>query len=351
MLGRLLVPVWNASERRLRAPWRLLLFAAALALVGAGGAFALRNAPPALVASVSRVVPPDALASPAVRLAVGYVVGAVVLTALTVLAAVAVDRRPVSDYGLALDRDWWLDCGFGLALGAALMTLVFAVEYAAGWVTVAGRFRTSGPLAFAEAFLTAVVLTVAVGFAEELLVRGYVLTNVAEGFRAFGDRAAVAVAVLASSALFGVLHATNPNATAASTVALGLGGVLLALGYVLTGDLAIPIGLHVTWNLFQGPVYGFPVSGGDLGVSVLVVTQRGPPVATGGAFGPEAGLVGIGAIVLGAVAIAAYVRRRYGSLSLAPLAVPRLRWWRWARPTERADGARGTVEGPGDGPD
>ncbi|MFB6305344.1 MAG: lysostaphin resistance A-like protein [Haloferacaceae archaeon] len=341
MAGPLLRPLWNASERRLRAPWRFLLFGAALALVFAAVGVVARRVPPSLVAAVVRPLPPAVVASTLVRRAAATVGAAVVLTLLVVLAALVVDRRSVSDYGLGVDRDWWLDCGFGLALGAALMTLVFAAEYAAGWVAVTGTFVASGPLSFGPAFLAAVVLFLAVGFAEELLLRGYVLTNVAEAFRVFGDRTAVGVAVVGSSALFGALHAANPGATAVSTAVVGLGGVLLALGYILTGDLAIPVGLHVTWNLFQGPVYGFPVSGVDPRVSVLVLDRTGPTLATGGAFGPEAGLVGVGAMVVGGVAVVAYVRRRYGELAVAPVAVPRLRWWRWARPVP--------TEGDGEG--
>ncbi|MFC6726909.1 CPBP family intramembrane glutamic endopeptidase, partial [Halobium palmae] len=181
------------------------------------------------------------------------------------------------------------------ALGAGLMTVVFLVELAAGWVRVTGTFE-GGATGFLVGFVGILVVFLFVGVYEELVARGYLLTNVAEGLAGYvGVNGATAVAVLVSSALFGLAHFGNPNATLLSTFNVGLAGVMLALGYVLTDELAIPVGLHITWNFFQGVVYGFPVSGTGGFAKVLVVEQGGPTLLTGGSFGPEAGLLGVGA--------------------------------------------------------
>ena len=318
MIRTLLRPFWNAEERRLRAPWRLVLGAAVYLAASLVVGLALSRG--GLLASVPA----------AFRRTVSISANGVVVLGAVAVAAVLLDRRRYADYGLDVDRDWWLDLGFGLALGAALMTAIFAVELALGWVTVSGVL-VAGPLGFGPEFALVLVTVLWVGLYEELMTRGFVLTNLAEGFRLswpveVGRPVAVGVATLLSSALFGALHAANPNATLLSSVAIGVAGVMLALGYVLTGDLAIPVGLHVTWNLFQGAVYGFPVSGLGIDVSVVAVEQGGPRIATGGAFGPEAGLIGLAAMAVGSAATVGYVRWRYGRVELAPVDLPALRW-------------------------
>jgi hypothetical protein len=97
---------------------------------------------------------------------------------------------------------------------------------------------------------------------------------------------------------------------------------MLGFGYVLSGELAIPIGLHITWNLFQGAVYGFPVSGfGPFGATFLATEQGGPKLWTGGSFGPEGGLLGPAAMLLGILLISLWIRLRQGKISLhSPIA-------------------------------
>ena len=75
-----------------------------------------------------------------------------------------------------------------------------------------------------------------------------------------------------------------------STLYLMLTGLFFGLGYVLTGRLGLSIGLHFTWNFFQGNVYGFPVSGNIVGsASVLTIEQRGPALWTGARLAQKLG--------------------------------------------------------------
>jgi membrane protease YdiL (CAAX protease family) len=306
--------LWNETERRPRAPLRVVLLVVVTALLAVGTSLGASG----IVGGVR--APLEAAFGEAAATAVGAVLGVALAggtVSLSVLIAGRyVDRRRLRDFGFRLNRAWWLDCGFGLALGAGLMTLLFLGYLAAGWVEITGTFRPRDGVVVRLLALVGVFLVV--GVYEELLARGYLLTNAAEGLVGWvGRRGAVVAATALSSLVFGLAHANNPNATTTSTVAIVLAGVMLAAGYVLTGELAVPIGLHITWNLFQGGVYGFPVSGLGVGASVIVVETTGPRLLTGGEFGPEAGLLGVGAMALGTAAIALWARWRTGTLAIA----------------------------------
>jgi membrane protease YdiL (CAAX protease family) len=247
-------------------------------------------------------------------------VAGLVVAILTVwLSGRFLDRRPFSEFGFRLGAGWWLDLFFGLVLGALLMTVVFIVELGLGWVKVTGAFEVPGGAPFVISILFPAATFVCVGLSEEMVSRGYQLKNAAEGlnYPALGPSGAILLAWISSSALFGVLHADNPNATPISTLNIVLAGLMLGFGYVLSGELAIPIGLHITWNFFQGAVYGFPVSGfGAFGPTLLTTEQGGPDLWTGGSFGPEGGLLVPGIMLLGMSLVALWTHLRTGKVSL-----------------------------------
>jgi uncharacterized protein len=299
------------EEARLRAGWRLLF---QFLLNTGGGSFLgiviAATTSMGLAAGASGGPPPFALA-------LTYVGVALVAVASVWISGRFLDRRPFSGFGLRLDRAWWQDLAFGLLLGASLMTGIFLTQLAAGWVTVTGSFAAFDGAAFFPTILSPMVLFVCVGFYEELVSRGYQLTNLAEGLNGLGPRTAVLLAWIISSSVFALLHLFNPNTSALSTFNIFLAGMMLGAGYVLTGSLAIPIGLHITWNFFQGNVFGFPVSGLDpVGATLLSTEQNGPTLLTGGPFGPEGGLLAPAAMAIGVGLISLHVRRRAGKASI-----------------------------------
>jgi uncharacterized protein len=228
------------------------------------------------------------------------------------------DRRKFADYGFHFSKTWWADLGFGLFLGALLMALIFGAELAAGWITITGFYTGLAEGTFWPGIISALVSFFCVGIYEEMFSRGYQTHNLAEGFRGrlLSPKMALLVAYLLTSSIFGFMHFFNPNASLTSSLLLIVAGLFLGLGYVLTGDLAISIGIHMTWNFFQGNVFGFPVSGTEAGSSFIGVQQAGPDLWTGGLFGPESGLIGLAAILVGSLLILGWVRLTRKSIRL-----------------------------------
>lgn len=314
---------WNQAERRLRALWRLII-QLIFVLLGMGCLGALLGIVGAVQGLVGGETPTAASVTAAMNQPVFLILSSVItLLAMFIsvlLAGRFVDRRPFADFGFHLNLAWWRDLGFGLALGALLMVGIFLIEWALGWIDVTDTLHVNrAGFSFTGAILLQAVTFLSVGIYEELFSRGYQLQNLAEGLQGhLGTVGAIVTAWLLSSSVFGLLHAGNPNASVISTVNLVIAGLFLGLGYVLTGELAIPIGLHITWNFFQGNVFGFPVSGGASAVSFIAIEQGGPRLWTGGAFGPEAGLLGLAAIAAGSLLTVLWVRWQRGEAILHP---------------------------------
>jgi len=300
---------WNREEARLRAGWRLVLQFVILFLL----MIILAILDSLLFDSLpqSPMGKNDSILLP-IELLVAFLLS-------VWFAGRFLDRRRFADFGFRLSPSWWLDLGFGLALGALMMTAIFLIELVAGWATITETFKSEiNSIAFPIGILWALVTFVCVGVYEELFCRGYQLKNLAEGLnlKSFSPKGAIILAALDTSAFFGLLHAFNPNATIISTLNLMLAGLLYATAYLLTGELAVPIGFHIMWNFFEGSVFGFPVSGFAPGTTFIAIQQNGPRLWIGGAFGPEAGLLGTGARLVSILLIIGWVRLRCGKVSL-----------------------------------
>jgi hypothetical protein len=66
--------------------------------------------------------------------------------------------------------------------------------------------------------------------------------------------------------------------------------------------------------------YGLPVSGDREAASLFGVTEQGPTVMTGGDFGPEAGLLGCVAVLLGSLRF--WCTRGFGTAGSTPCSTP-----------------------------
>jgi uncharacterized protein len=295
---------WNDEEHRVRALWRLVLHGAAMYVIAwlIGVLVILLGLSPGAGLSADRM---------SLQL--------LIVLLATWLCARELDRRRLDAFGLHVRPRWWVDFGAGLVIGVVLMTGIFLFELEIGWVTIIDRNVGPPDRGFLLALCEPLAAFVAVGFYEELMSRGYHLRNLAEGLHSerVSPRVALLLATLGSASVFGLMHAGNANATAISSFNIGVAGCMLALGLLWTGELALPIGLHISWNFCQGNVFGFPVSGNPMPTRVFAIEQGGDPMLTGGGFGPEAGVIGLVAMVFGAGLIAAWIRVSRGELRLA----------------------------------
>ncbi len=304
---------WNHNDTRLRALWRVILHFVLL-FVGLQITSAILR-PLFSGAESNSDSGPDPVANMVALLLTGltYVV-------VTIAAAKFLDRRRFSDYGLVWNTQWRRDLLFGLLLGGLLMGGIFAIELAMGWITIEGMFVTLIPFPFFVAFLIFLVQMTLVGTYEELVFRGYQMKNIAEGLNLgpLSTKTSLFLAWIVTSILFGLIHAANPGATVGTTLKITLAGFFLALPFLLTGELALSIGVHIAWNFFQGNVFGFPVSGLTFfRTTIFNTVQGGPDLWTGGGFGPEAGLLGFIGIIVGSLAMIWWVKRTRGTLDLS----------------------------------
>lgn len=270
-----------ADDERLRPIWRFLLSAVLLV-----AAFIIADEMMGLV-YLSGVLPHGFLVALFLQSLAGL---AAVITVFKLMTSIF-EHRPLGSVGLAFHSRWWRELGSGVFIGSAMLFLTAVLE----WIFGFARFTLSEhSMIRAGSFTFAVFAVAAVN--EEAIFRGYPFQRLVESITPAG-------AIVVTSALFGIAHLANPHRTWISTLNTSLIGVPLAISYLRTRSLWMPIGMHFAWNFLLGFFLGLPVSGLTISASVLATRVGGPVALTGGPYGPEGGLLTTGAIL----AVAAYV--------------------------------------------
>ncbi|WP_203247452.1 CPBP family intramembrane glutamic endopeptidase [Sporosarcina beigongshangi] len=194
------------------------------------------------------------------------------------------------------------DLWFGLFFGAISITLIFIV------LTATVNVKLINPLSspqFSVSTITFLLLFILVGVFEEMFFRGYVMSTMA----ARGNKKWVIY--VASAVIFSVAHGANPNVSIIGLVNIALVGILFAYMFDATKSLWLPIGYHITWNYFQGNVFGFAVSGTTPNGIYVVEIAEGRDWLTGGTFGLEGGILSTVLILAGFIATRLYAISQY----------------------------------------
>lgn len=192
--------------------------------------------------------------------------------------------------------------GRGLAIGAVAASGTILLSLLLGH---AGFVAEQGSLGGYLTGLGASLLLLApAALLEEVIFRGVGQVALA---RAVGRRGAV----IGLSVVFALAHTLNPNASGLGILNVGLAGVLLGFVFYMPGGIWTAWGAHIGWN---GALSAFdaPVSGMPFRIPLFDYQAGGPTWLTGGAFGPEGGVLASGMIVL-----AIMMARRWAGKELA----------------------------------
>src|SRR5699024_3355598 len=188
-----------------------------------------------------------------------------------------INREKFSRIGL----NWYgKDLIFGLFLGAISITVIFFALYMTGNLTLLNPLTKPSFSIFKLLFLLMFIL---VGLLEEIFFRGYIISTMASRHNKKW------VIYLVSAIIFSIVYGTNPNVTIFGLLNIALVGLLFAYMFDVTKSLWLPIGYHITWNFFQGNVFGFAVSGIAPNGIYKIELRTEQDWLTGGAFGLEGG--------------------------------------------------------------
>jgi len=295
---RILLPFWNQQEKRIRAFWRIL------------GAVAVALLVPSLLNAV--IVRPLDLSFALMNL-VSNGIAALVAFGVVVGWARYVDRRELRAYGFSLISIWWRTLALGGLVGLLGLGGALATDITLGWASISAIISPgTSELPFLLSIPLFALTYVFVGFWEETIFRGIVMRNAIEGLNIIpvSYRGALVGGWVLSSVLFGLLHFGQATSSLALVFWI-LAGLILGLAYLLTDELAVPIGLHFALDFGANNVFGLANVrdvAGDI-PTVLRPTFSGPEVFIG-----LSGVVNtIWLMVIGILTVG-IIRWQYGSL-------------------------------------
>ena len=183
----------------------------------------------------------------------------------------------------------------GLVAGALSMSLIFILLI----VTGGAQVKSWTPY-FSRDLFAYLMMFIVVGIGEEVLGRGYIMSVMRQ-------TRSTPLVMIVSASLFSLMHMMNPFSGIIPFTNIFLVGMLFAYMYLKSNNIWMPIGYHIAWNYFQGNIYGFPVSGIEVG-SLLTTEINAQHVINGGNFGPEGGIVATLVIGMGFIFVRWYYR-------------------------------------------
>jgi CAAX protease family protein len=273
----------------IRAGWRLLIFLILVAALVTGLSL--------IMLSLGHGKPPKPGLTPEIALLNEGALFFIALFASWVMSKM--ERRKIADYGLPLRGAFGGKFWTGTAIGFASITALLVAMKLAGVVQFGPISLPAGAVAKYAAAWGAAFLFVA--FFEEFGFRGYALFTLTTGMKFWP-------AAILLSAVFGVIHHSNPGESWVGAFTAGAVGLLFCLLVRRTGDLWMPIGFHAAWDWGQTYFYGVPDSGLVAPGHLFSAHFSGPVWLTGGTVGPEGSWLCVALLVMLWVIFALWLR-------------------------------------------
>ena len=195
-----------------------------------------------------------------------------------------IEKRSLSSIGFN-KNNWLKKYSLGFLIGLVMMSIIVLILLSFGYITVEKNPIQLVGISAISSILVILFGWIIQGATEEILTRGWLLNVLSTKYN-------IGVGLLISSTLFGLMHLTNTNVNYIAVINIILVGLFYGLYVIKTNDLWAVCGMHSAWNFAQGNIFGFEVSGLDVSVGSLIdLNLVGNNVITGGAFGPEAGII------------------------------------------------------------
>lgn len=205
-----------------------------------------------------------------------------IVIALYIILVLFIEKRKIQEIGFKINKGFINRYLFGIIIGLLMMSFITLVIVMSGNAQI---YKGKISLDLIPSFIILFFAWLIQGASEEVMMRGYMMP-------AIGKKYNVLIAIIITSCYFAFLHLANNGIDRLSIINLILFGVFAAVYTIYTEDIWGICAIHSAWNMAQGNLYGFLVSGNPIMVgSIFNTFSNNKNIINGAAFGPEGGLV------------------------------------------------------------
>lgn len=213
-----------------------------------------------------------------------YLFSFIFISLLVFIRVKFIEKRKISTLGFGREK-WIKKYIKGFFTGILMMSAVVLLLFIFGCIEVEKNSNQPVGISALGGVVFILLAWIIQGATEEIVTRGWFMNVI-------GARYNISFGLILSSTIFGLLHLLNPDVNYLAVINIILVGFFFGIYALKNKDLWAVCGMHTAWNFAQGNIFGFEVSGINVGVSsIFDLNLVGSNVISGGSFGPEAGLV------------------------------------------------------------